>query len=93
MKHYKKGTELLKASSIVSPEKTTIDGRVCLAFKDIVHNLAVTQIKGLEFSDSNVFTEKVKTTFDTASKSEHPMSHRHRKRLLRQSKKLYITGV
>jgi hypothetical protein len=67
---------------IIPPEKKTIDGVVHVCFRDVVHNLLVEQITG--HVDYKAFEEKIK------SKAAKPLSPKHKKRLLRQAKRIGV---
>ena len=62
--------------SPVPLEKRVIDGVTHVCFRDIVHNLLIEQI------DFRAFNEKIK------EKATKPLSPKHRKRLLRQAKRM-----
>lgn len=82
-----------KMYSMIQPQQRTINGRLCLSFKDVLRNLIVQEIRGSTQFNTQEFTEKIKNSSTNASKSKHPMSHRHKKRLLRQSKRLQQQNI
>lgn len=83
MKHYPSGSTSMSAQRMIPPEKKTINGQVHICFRDVVHNILVNSItqqqSGMNFIE---FNEKIK---HKASKS---LSPKHKKRILKQAKKL-----
>lgn len=71
---------------MVPPQRMTLDdGQIAISFRDVLYNILVNQIKGVDYREMN---EKVKEKTLRVSTSKHPMSHKHRKRLERQMKRL-----
>jgi hypothetical protein len=81
LKHYHKGSTSLKSLQMIPPEKKTIDGVVHVCFRDIVHNLLVEQVTG-QVVDFKAMEDKIKY------KATRPLSPKHRKRIIKQAKRL-----
>ena len=78
MRHAKAGQETIETLQIRKPEKITVDGQMYLCFRDVFWNQILNQLKNVDFNDIN---KKIHTV------TTQPMSHKHRKRLVRQLKK------
>ena len=77
----------------VSPEQKILGGgRLCLSFKDVMKNLIIQELKGPENQSDTMqgFVDKVKTSSLNSTKYKHPMSPKHRKRLIKQNKRFDI---
>lgn len=79
VKHRKIGEETLNSLQTVTPQRYTINGKPYLAFRDILYNLILSNMKGMDYDTVN---KKV----DTITKK--PMCRKHRIRLEKQMKKL-----
>ena len=95
MKHYPKGEEKLSAIHVVPLTRKTLDGKLCLSFRDLFHNLVVNEIKKDDKEGSSNggmtsydFIQKVQETTKHAAEGQHRMSRKHKKRIEKQAKKL-----
>lgn len=79
VKHSRIGEETLNSLQLVTPQQYVIDGKPYLSFRDILYNLILNNVKGMDY---DTITKKV----DTITKK--PMGPAHRKRLAKQLKKL-----
>lgn len=77
MIHHSKSIDSLQ---MVPPKTITLsDGRIAISFRDVLYNLLVNQIKGVDYQR---FNEKVK------KKATKVLSPKHRKRIERQAKRM-----
>ncbi|HEX5518889.1 MAG TPA: hypothetical protein VFX18_00460 [Candidatus Nitrosocosmicus sp.] len=79
MRHSRIGEETLSSLRPVIPQKTIIDGRPYISFRDVMYNLVLNNIKGLDYESVD---KKVKVA------TTKPLSPKHRKRIMKQIKKL-----
>ena len=78
VKHQKIGQETLNSLQLVTPQQYIINGKPYLSFRDILYNLILNNVKGMDY---DTITKKV----DTITKK--PMGPKHRRRILKQLKK------
>ena len=72
----------------VSPAQKTLNGRLCLSFKDVMRNLIIQELTPQKNINPYVFIDKIKSSSEHASMNRKGMSPKHRKRLQRQHKRL-----
>lgn len=78
MRHMKPGQETINSLQPVIPQRTMIDGKPFLSFRDILYNLVLNNLKSLDYDTIDKKVQKATTRV---------LSPKHRRRILKQMKK------